>query len=42
MKKDMVHIYLKPELKEQLKKEAEEKGMSVNSYLNLIIFNRQK
>lgn len=40
--RELIHIYIKPELKEKLKKEAEEKGMSLNSYLNLIIYNRQK
>lgn len=42
MKKDMVHIYLESELKKQLYDEAKKRGMSLNSYLNLIIYNRQK
>lgn len=40
--RSLVHIYLKDKIKEELKKEADEKGMSLNSYLNLIIYNRQK
>ena len=30
------------EMKDQLKKEAEQKGMTLNSYLNLIIAERLK
>lgn len=40
--RELIHIYIKPELKENLKKEADNKGMSLNSYLNLIIYDRQK
>lgn len=37
-----IHLSLPREKREELKKEAEQKGMTLNSYLNLIIAERAK
>ena len=41
-KKVYFHLNLFKQTKEQLKKEAKEKGMTLNSYVNLIISERKK
>ena len=40
--KDYIHIRINESLREQLKKEAEEKGMTLNAYVNLILSERKK
>lgn len=37
-----IHTLITKELREQLKKEAEERGMPLNSYINLIISQRSQ
>jgi len=41
MKKAIIHVYVKDELKAQLNKEAEQKNLSLNSYINLIFSERK-
>lgn len=40
--KEYIHISINKRLRENLKKEAEEKGMSLNAYVNLILSERKK
>ncbi len=42
MKKQLSSLYLPVDLKEQLIKEAKEKGLSLNSYITMIIMERKK
>lgn len=42
MKKVYIHVQVKETLRDELKKEADEKGISMNSYLNIILFERKK
>lgn len=42
IKKQAFQIYITDELKEELKKEAEKKGLSLNSYINMILMERSK
>ena len=38
----MIHIKIDEGLKEQLQQEARERGLSLNAYIRLIIFERGK
>lgn len=38
----MIHLTIDDELKEQLQKEAKEKGLSLNSYIRMILIERKK
>lgn len=38
----MIHIKIDESLKEQLRQEARERGLSLNAYIRLIIFERGK
>lgn len=40
--KEYIHISINKNLREQLKKEAEKNGMSLNAYVNLILSERKK
>lgn len=40
--KQYIHISINKTLRETLKKEAEEKGMTLNAYVNLILSERKK
>jgi len=40
--KKVIHISINNELKEELKKEAKEKQLSLNSYIRLILIGRKK
>ena len=42
MEKIIFTLYLDADLKKQLEKEAHEKGLSLNSYIRLILFERNK
>jgi len=42
MKKQLSSLYLPVELKQELLKEAKEKGLSLNSYITMIIMERKK
>lgn len=42
MKKILTSLYILPELKQELEKEAKEKGLSLNSYIIMIIMERKK
>lgn len=42
MKKILVSLYISPKLKDELSKEAKEKGLSLNSYINMILIERKK
>lgn len=37
---EYIHIRLRKDLKEQLLKEAEQKGISLNAYINIILGER--
>ena len=39
--KETVHVYIETDLKKQLTKEAEEKGLKLSSYIRMIIFSRR-
>ena len=39
---DYIHIKISKELKEELKKEASEKELSLNSYIRLLLIERNK
>ena len=41
-KKEPFPIYLTDKLKEELRKEASEKGLSLNSYINMLLMERNK
>lgn len=38
----LIHIKLEENLKNELKKEAKEKGLSLNSYIRMILIERSK
>lgn len=40
--KDYLHVQVKNELKQQLEKEADEKGLSLNAYVRMILISRAK
>lgn len=40
--KDYIHLRIEDELKEKLKKEANMKGLSLNSYIRMILIERNK
>ena len=42
MKKQLSSLYLPVKLKQELLKEAKEKGLSLNSYITMIIMERKK
>ena len=42
MNKKMFSLYLKDDLKEELTKEATEKGLSLNAYIVMILMERSK
>lgn len=42
MEEKYIHLKINEEWKQQLKKEATEKGLSLNAYLRLIISERKK
>ena len=42
MKKELTSLYISPELKQELSKEAKEKGLSLNSYITMILMERKK
>ena len=42
MKECYIHVRINEDWKKQLKQEAKEKGLSLNSYLRLIISERKK
>ena len=37
----MIHIKISQELKEELQKEAESKGLSLNSYIRMLLIERK-
>lgn len=41
-KKEPFPIYITDSLKEELRKEAEKKGLSINSYINMLLIERNK
>lgn len=41
MKKETIHISIDKQVKEQLLKEAKEKGLTLNSYVRMILFERR-
>lgn len=42
MKKEMFCLYINEELKKELKEEAKSKGLSLNSYIIMLLFERNK
>ena len=38
----MLHIKLEDDLKKELKKEAEEKGLKLNTYIRMLLLERNK
>lgn len=40
--KTYLHVQVRNELKEQLEKEAEQKGLSLNAYVRMILISRDK
>lgn len=42
MDKDCIHLAIANDLKKELKKEAEQKGLSLNSYIRMILLERKK
>lgn len=38
----MIHIRIEEDLKEQLEKEAKEKGLSLSAYIRMILIERGK
>lgn len=42
MKKKIFCLQLEENLKEQLKQEARDRGLSLNSYIRMLIFERNK
>lgn len=42
MKEEYIHFRINSEWKKQLKEEAKQKGLSLNSYLRLIVSERKK
>lgn len=38
----MIHLKIDVELKEQLRKEAKEKGLTLNAYIRMILIERGK
>ena len=40
MNKKRLHLQLSSELKEDLQKEAKDKGISLNGYIRMILLNR--
>jgi len=42
IKKELFPIYITDSLKEELKSEADKKGLSLNSYINMILMERKK
>lgn len=41
-KKKAFPIYITDKLKEQLKEDAEKKGLSLNAYINMLLMERNK
>lgn len=39
---EKVSIFLSPELLEELKREAEEKGLNLSAYIRMIVLERKK
>lgn len=42
MRKKMSSLYILEEFRQQLMKEAKEKGLSLNAYINMILAERKK
>lgn len=42
MEKVYIHLEIAEDLKEELKKEAKDRGLSLNSYVRMIIYGRGK
>ena len=42
MRKKLSSLYLADELRQQLMKEAKEKGLSLNAYITMILTERKK
>lgn len=42
MKEKILHITVSEQLKEQLKKESEQKGLSLNAYVRMLLIERGK
>ena len=42
MKEKVLHITVSEQLKEQLKKESEQKGLSLNAYVRMLLIERGK
>lgn len=42
MEKERFCLYISDELKEKLKKESAEKGLSLNAYITMILMERKK
>lgn len=42
MKEKVLHITVSEQLKEQLKKESEQKGLSLNAYIRMLLIERGK
>lgn len=42
MKKSLIHIQVDEDLKKELENEAEEKGISLNGYIRMILLEREK
>ena len=40
--KEILHIQIEKTLKEELQKEAKEKGLSLNAYVRMILIERDK
>lgn len=40
--KTYIHVKIRDSLHQELKKEAEQKGISLNAYINLILSERNK
>ena len=38
----LIHIVIKEDIKKQLENEAKEKGLSLNSYIRMILIERKK
>ena len=42
MEREQLHIDVGKELKEQLKKEAKQKGLTLNAYIRMLLIERGK
>ena len=42
MKDKVIHIQIEPKLKNELQEEAKQKGLSLNSYVRMLLIERSK